>query len=119
MRTATTRRAHVLAFLRMALLAAMAMAPFLTLLAPESDGATTPLDSVSAAAATLAGQLAPTATPHVVDFTGAAPRALRRRGRTHRHHVAYDRYSLLLDGQRVMLFGGVSSGARPPPRVGR
>src|SRR5919199_1991256 len=106
MRTATTRHSDVLAFLRMALLAAMAMAPFLTLLAPEPDGATTPLDSVSAAAATLAGRPAPTATPHVVDLTGAAPRALRRRGRTPRHRVAYDRYSLLLDGQRVVLFGG-------------
>src|SRR5919199_231068 len=106
MRTATTRHSDVLAFLRMALLAAMAMAPFLTLLAPESDGATTPLDSGAAAAATLAGRPAPTATPHVVDLTGAAPRALRRRGRTPRHRVTYDRYSLLLDGQRVVLFGG-------------
>jgi beta-galactosidase len=106
MRTATTRCSHVLAFLRMALLAAMAMAPFLTLLAPESDGATTALDSVSAAAATLAGRPAPTATPHVIDSGGAAPRVLRRRGRTQRHRVAYDRYSLLLDGQRVVLFGG-------------
>ncbi|HKC76361.1 MAG TPA: beta-galactosidase, partial [Chloroflexota bacterium] len=103
----------------MALLSAIAIAPFLTLLAPKPGGATTPLDSVSAAAATLAGRPTPTAASHVVDITiRAAParlsaRALRRRSRTQRHapvttrhSVAYDRYSLLLDGQRVTLFGG-------------
>src|SRR5437588_419545 len=104
MRTATKRRSRVLPFWRMALLSAIAVVPFLTLLAPEPSGATAPPGSVSAAAAAPAGRPAPTATPHVVDSTiGAAPahqptdkrtmaaparrqaRALRRHGRTHRH----------------------------------
>src|SRR5438067_1615852 len=62
MRTARKRRSRVLSFLRMALLSAMAVVPFLTLLAPESGGATAPPDSVSAAAAAPAGRHAAQAT---------------------------------------------------------
>src|SRR5207302_3032629 len=136
MRTATKRRSRVLPFWRMALLSAIAVAPFLTLLAPERSGATAPPRSISAAAAAPAGRPAPTATPRVVDGTiGAAQatgdrrqatvpasspmaqvrqarasrdhsRTQRRASVTARHSVGYDRYSLLIDGHRVALFGG-------------
>src|SRR5256885_10137346 len=136
MRTATKRRSRVLPFWRMALLSAIAVAPFLTLLAPERSGATAPPRSISAAAAAPAGWPAPTATPYVVDSTIGAAQAtgdrrqatgpassptaqLRQarasrdhsRGQRHapvavRHSVGYDRYSLLIAGHRVTLLGG-------------
>src|SRR5256886_12238109 len=148
MRMATKRRSHVLPTLRMALLSAIAMGPFLTLLAPGSGGSASPWP-VSAAAAAPAGRPTPTAMPHFVAITTrplpprpararrrhghtqrfgptrvarsvartqrpAPHRGARRRGRHYdrhvpvaaRHSVGYDRYSLLVDGRRVVLFGG-------------
>lgn len=81
---ATKRRAGLPRPTRLTLLSSLALIPFLALLAPRQPGAT---------AAALAS------------FT-VAPLARHAVGLQTPHFVSYDRYSLLLDGHRLVLFGG-------------
>lgn len=114
MRPAIPQRRSPLISVRLALLSCVALAPFLTLLAPDSS-ATVSSALASALGSTPARPALVAKPAHHRAHAGnaarvrapktkrAAPTAPRRR--IH-HVVSYDRYSLLIDGRRVILFGG-------------
>lgn len=125
MHISASRRTRAPAPLRAVILSLIAVAPFLSLLAPGQPYGSIPASD--AASAAHPSRATPTASPTPAPTRTARPSPTPTRTPRHKAHpaskparttsrhaparptphtVSYDRYSMLIDGHRVILFGG-------------